>query len=166
MEGTLLHVKIDEDPLRNFWKLAEVRCFSCGFTELVPLDTPDFSAPSNAGSLLGASSLTASVVSAPDPYQLEAKQHQARLEAEEKRNQQAAQINARNQQIQQLQNQLGQQHLDQLRQMSQMGMPNSMIEQYAKMKEQEKRLVEIKSQPPKKAMERLDDIFGSIFGGS
>ncbi len=38
-----LHVTIDDDPLKNFWKLATLKCFGCGFSEIVPLETPNFS---------------------------------------------------------------------------------------------------------------------------
>lgn len=35
-----LHVTIEDDPLGNFWKLAQLRCHVCGFNEHVPLDKP------------------------------------------------------------------------------------------------------------------------------
>lgn len=42
IKAYLLHVTIEDDPLRNFWKLATLRCYGCGFTEIVPLDKPQF----------------------------------------------------------------------------------------------------------------------------
>jgi RNase P subunit RPR2 len=37
-----LHVTIEDDPLRNFWKLATMRCYGCGFEEIIPLERPAF----------------------------------------------------------------------------------------------------------------------------
>jgi RNase P subunit RPR2 len=42
MSAHILHVAIDNDPLGNFWKLATLRCYGCGFEEHVPLDKPIF----------------------------------------------------------------------------------------------------------------------------
>lgn len=42
-----LHVSIEDDPLRNFWKLARLKCFGCGFEEYVPLDRPKFDNPTD-----------------------------------------------------------------------------------------------------------------------
>jgi hypothetical protein len=38
----VLYVTIENDPLRNFWKLATLHCYGCGFEEIVPLSEPKF----------------------------------------------------------------------------------------------------------------------------
>lgn len=42
--ANVLHVTIENDPLRNFWMLATMRCYGCGFEEIVPLGQPEFTA--------------------------------------------------------------------------------------------------------------------------
>lgn len=53
IEVAPLHVLIEDDPLQNFWKIATLRCFCCGFNELVPLSKPDFSADPDPSMNLG-----------------------------------------------------------------------------------------------------------------
>jgi hypothetical protein len=90
LEGTVLHVTIEDDPLRNYWKLATLRCYNCGFQEMVALDTPTFNPGEadklTAGGLLGGRDFATGIVSAPDPYVAE---YTKRIEAEQKRQAQA-----------------------------------------------------------------------------
>jgi hypothetical protein len=109
LEGTLLHVRMEDDPLGNFWKLATMRCFNCGFHEHVPLTRPEFDPnqlASAAGGLLGRQDFTAGVVCAPDEY-LEEMRRQAEVQM---RQQTAAKVQAQQAANQQrmaaLQNQL------------------------------------------------------------
>lgn len=86
LEATVLHVTIEDDPLRNYWKLATLRCYGCGFQEMVALDTPQFDPGEvnklTARGLLGGQDFATGIVSAPDPYVAE---YTARIEAEQKR---------------------------------------------------------------------------------